>query len=76
MHQKDLDMYCVALSKIDFSGFFVSFPSQMLSAAVAEGHEFTLHGYVASGADIIGISIWENHNFCNRHFESVVGKEH
>ena len=55
-------MYCVVLSKIDLSGFFVSFPSQMLSAAVAEGHEFALHGYVAPGADIIGIAIGENHH--------------
>ena len=69
-------MYSAMLPRIDYSGFFVAFPAKMLAAAVAEGHEFTLHGYVASGADIIGISIWENHNFCNRHFESVVGKEH
>ena len=43
-------MYCVVLSRIDLSGFFTTSPSQMLSAAVAEGHEFTLHGYVAPRA--------------------------
>ena len=68
-------MYSAMLPRIDFSGFFVAFPAKMLAAPVAEGHEFTLHGYVASGADIIGISIRENHHFRNRHLESVAGKD-
>ena len=69
-------MYSAMLPRIDFSGFFVAFPAKRLSAAVAGGHEFALRGYVASGADIIGISIWENHHFRNRHLESVTGKKH
>ena len=74
-HQKDLDMYCAVLSRIDFSGFFVAFPAQVLAAPVAEGHEFTFHSYVTSGADIIPISVRENHHFRNRHLQAVVGKD-
>ena len=76
VHQKDLDIYCVVLSRIDFSGFFASFPSQMLSAAVTEGHEFTLHGNVAPGADIVGIAIGEDHHLRNGHLQAVAGKDH
>lgn len=75
VHQKDLDMYCVVLSRIDLSGFFVTLPSQVLPAAVTEGHEFTFHSYVAPGANIIPISVWENHHFRNRHLQAVAGKD-
>ena len=68
-------MYCAMLSRIDLSGFFVTLPAQVLAAAVAEGHEFTLHGYVASGADIIGVAIGEDHHLCNGHLQAVAGKD-
>ena len=69
-------MYNVMLSRIDLSGFFVAFPSQVLAASVAEGHEFTVHGYMASGTNVIPVSIRENHHFRNRHLEAVAGEEH
>jgi len=36
--QKDLDAYYVTLSRIDFSCFFATFPTQVLAAAVTEEH--------------------------------------
>ena len=69
-------MYFFAIARIDDLGFFVTLPTQTLSAAVTERHKFTLHGYVASGTDIIGIAIREHHYFFNWKFHAVFRKAH
>lgn len=63
------------MARIYDSGLFVTFPIQMLAAPVTEVHEFPFHGHMASGADIITISIGKAHNLCYWHFHTVAGKD-
>ncbi len=64
---KESGMQRVVLSGIDFLSFSVVFPTQMLSAAVAEVYKLPVHGNAASGADIVACSIRIDHDLSNRH---------
>ena len=72
----DSGMYFFTVARINNLGFLVSVPTQVLTAAVTVGREFPFQCYVASGTDIMGMTIRENHYFFNLQFYAVYGKEY
>ena len=60
---------------VDNGSHLVFLPIQMLAAPVAEGHEFPLHGCMASGTDVVTIPIREGHQFGYWHFLAVAEKQ-
>jgi len=51
-------------------------PIETLATPVTEIHEFSFHGHIAPGANIITVPIGENHNFCYSHFCAVTCKRY
>lgn len=63
------------MARVYDSGLFVALPIQALAASVTEVHEFPFHGYTASGADIVTVSIRKEHDLRYWHLYAVVHKK-